>query len=90
MNEGCERKRKVKDNTKAFGQAAGRMELPFSEVREIMARMIELRCSIWDLLSCSHLLNSQREMLEMKLEFKGEGLEKDKFESHLSIKPGTE
>lgn len=71
-----QRKRKVKDDTEALGRAAGRVELPFSERREVAAEMkfeqvMEIGSPIWDLLGRSHLLNSQVEVCERKPEVRG-------------------
>lgn len=71
-----QRKRKVKDDTEALGPAAGRVELPFSERREVAAEMkfeqvMEIGSPIWDLLSQSHLLNSQVEVSKEKPEVRG-------------------
>lgn len=71
-----QRKRKVKDDTEALGPAAGRVELPFSEQREVAAEMkfeqvMEIGSPIWDLLSWSHLLNSQVEVSKEKPEVRG-------------------
>lgn len=71
-----QRKRKVKDDTEALGPAAGRVELPFSERREVAAEMkfeqvMEIGSPIWDLLSWSHLLSSQVEVSKEKPEVRG-------------------